>query len=193
MKWYEDYNLCYEKVTRTVPKVLADNTDYQVFLKLIAYGIFKSYIKIEDLNFVYDADKLDASLLRRLADSIGIFYPMEMAEDEIRVILKYFNKIKSIRGTESSIKQLVRILNRTEQSIIDGGLAEYVDVEVEEYQEGCLIVRYDGITDFDFVREMLKFVTPVGYKLEVAHKDKGGIKFSSDVSNNVTEITSILK
>ncbi|AMM44854.1 hypothetical protein SP15_055 [Bacillus phage SP-15] len=169
----------FELAKRAVPDVLSRDPKYQIILKLLAYALYRDRELISALDYAYNADLADSELLTKIADTLAIDYPLAFDEGRLRLLLKYYNKIRRNRGSLDSIKQLIRILETTEEDIALNRVAEYLDLTVEEIREGSIIIEYDGITDFEFVHSMLRTVRPAGYEVHLANKD-GPVKYKYD-------------
>lgn len=172
----------YELAKRSVPKILSEDKNYQVLLELLGSALYRDHNLINNLDYAYNADLADGELLTRIADTLGIDYPISFDENRLRLLLKYYNKIRRNRGSLDSIMQLIRILEATEEDIALNKTEMFDQLEVEEIREGSIIIKYDGITNFEFVHQMLKRVRPAGYEVLLSHI-KGPSKYKFDISN----------
>ena len=107
-------------------------------------------------------------LLPRLADTLDFKIPVDYPEEEVRMLIKYLQKIRRTRGTFASIKKLIRILNISRREILEMSWESYGSVDVvESTDKGVLFVQYNNLYDLDFIMHMLKYVMPAGYLFRV--------------------------
>lgn len=165
--------------SKSVPEVLSNNKDYQVFLELLGSALYRDHRLISVLDNAYNVDLLDDEMLPKLADTLEIDYPITFSISRLRLLLKYYNKIIRNRGSLDSIQQMLRILEATEEDIAMNLIPEYNDLEITEMREGSILIEYDGITEFEFARKMLRKVRPAGYEVILANKE-GPVKYKFD-------------
>ena len=79
------------------------------------------------------------------------------------MLIKYIQKIRRSRGIINSIKQLIRLLEISEEEVLSLSFTDYASVEVDEPEPGFLMIHYNRISDFEFANEMLRLVMPAGY------------------------------
>lgn len=165
------FNDCFDIVNGMIPKNLRSNEEYVVLLKLLAYSIFKLYENMERIDNAYSVDGAFDEELPKIADTLGIIYPIGANADRLRLLLKYYGKIINNRGTIYSIKQLARILEMDEPDIYNISLDDYSNVLVEEIYDGFILIKCDNITDFEFANIMLRKVVPAGYRFAVMNRN----------------------
>jgi hypothetical protein len=189
MKTFEE---CLSIVERIVPKMLSKNPEFSVLLKLLAYSLEMNYKELDRIDNAYNVDFVDKKELPKLADTVGIEYPIGGVTERLRLLLKYYGKIIKNRGTEKSIKQLVRILEYDEVTLYNMSLEDYSDVEVLSEGECFIKILFDGITDFDYAHQMLRKVVPAGYRFEIANKNGPIVKGFDGGSLQDTSVVNII-
>jgi len=167
----KSFDECLSMVEGLVPSILKNNEEYRVLLKILAYSLMRNYEGIDRIDKAYDVDFVDDRDLPKLADTMNIQYPIGSDSDTLRGILKYFKKILKNRGSVDSIKQMVRVLENSEEDLYNISLEDYSDVDVRLSYDGLIVVSYDGIEDFDYTYDMLLRVVPAGYRLELSNLD----------------------
>ena len=161
----EGYFIKYAK--NSFPSVLSEVEMFQVLIKVLAWAVARSYQQPTILKYIYDPDLVLGTLLPKLADTLDFILPISYPEEDVRMIIKYLQKIRRIRGTFSSVKQLIRILNISRREILEMSWKTYGSVDVVEGDPGVLYVQYNNINDLDFVLHMLQYVMPAGYQYRV--------------------------
>ena len=152
---------------RCFPSILSEKDQFAVIVRVLAWAVARSYQQPIILRYIYDPDLVMGVLLPRLADTLDFTLPIEYPEEDVRMIIKYLQKIRRTRGTFSSIKKLVRILNISRREILEMDWATYGSVDVVESDPGVLLVQYNNYHELDFVLKMLKYVMPAGYLYRV--------------------------
>ena len=162
---------------RCFPSILSNEEAFQVLVRVMAWAVARSYQQPIILKYIYDPDLVLDVLLPRLADTLDFKLPVDYPVEEVRMLIKYLQKIRRTRGTFNSIKKLIRILNITRREILEMNWDLYGSVDVVEQEPGVLYVQYNNISDLDFVLHMLKYVMPAGYLYKVeSGLDTWGIK-----------------
>ena len=162
----EGYFIKYTR--KCFPSILSTNEQFEVIVKVLAWAVARSYQQPIILRYIYDPDLVMGVLLPRLADTLDFKIPIDYPEEEVRMLIKYLQKIRRTRGTFASIKKLIRILNITRREILEMNWRSYESVDVVESEDtGVLFVQYNNIYDLDFVMHMLKYVMPAGYLYRV--------------------------
>ena len=149
------------------PAVLSEVETFQVIVRVLAWAVARSYQQPIILRYIYDPDLVMGVLLPRLADTLEFTLPISYPEEDVRMIIKYLQKIRRTRGTYNSIKQLVRILNISRREILEMNWKSYGSVDVQEGDPGVIFIQYNNIYDLDFVMHMLQYVVPAGYLYRV--------------------------
>lgn len=174
---YDDLYLDYffDKTKKAFPSIYGENKDFQILIRLMAWAVARSYQQPRILKYLYNPDLVLDILLPKLADTLDFSYPLEYDLSRLRVLIKYLQKIRRTRGTFTSIKQLIRLLETTEEDILNMTFTDYSSVTIEEPIPGFLLIHYNRINDFDFANEMLKLVMMAGYnwRLESGLDTKG--------------------
>ena len=161
----EGYFIKYAK--KCFPAVLSEVDMFQILIRVLAWAVARSYQQPLILRYLYDPDLVLDVLLPKLADTLDFTLPISYPVEDVRMIIKYLQKIRRIRGTYSAIKQLVRILNISRREILEMSWTSYGSVDVQEGDPGVLYVQYNNIYDLDFVLHMLQYVMPAGYQYRV--------------------------
>jgi hypothetical protein len=165
----KSFDECLEIDSMGVPKKLLNNQDYMTLLKVIASTLEGNYENLHRLDMAYNTSFVDIRDLPKLADTKGIVYPTGADADILRLLLKYYGKILKSRGTFDSIKQMIRLLEFSESDIYNYTLDDYSAVQIKLVDTGFILVKYDGITDFDYAYTMLRKVVPAGFRFEVSN------------------------
>ena len=154
---------------RCFPSILTDVDEFNVLVRVMAWAVARSYQQPIILRYIYDPDLVLDVLLPRLADTLDFSLPINYPVEDVRMIIKYLQKIRRIRGTFNSVKQLIRILNVSRREILEMPWNSYgsVDVVQDSDYAGVLYVQYNNIYDLDFALHMLRYVMPAGYKFFV--------------------------
>lgn len=162
----EGYFIKYAR--KCFPSLLSENEQFEVIVKVLAWAVARSYQQPIILRYIYDPDLVLGVLLPRLADTLDFQLPISYPEEDVRMIIKYLQKIRRTRGTYASIKKLIRILNISRREILEMDWESYGSVDVVEAEEtGVLYVQYNNLYDLDFIMKMLKYVMPAGYLYRV--------------------------
>ena len=170
---YLDYYL--DRVKKSFPVFLSQKQQFVILIRLMAWAVARSYQQPRILKYIYSPDFVMTELLPRLADTLSFTYPLEYPEEQLRILIKYLQKIRRTRGEFNSIKRLLRILETSEEDILSMGFLDYADIEVTSDGKGVLLIQYNFIRDLDFANEMLRLVMPAGYtwRVENAQETKG--------------------
>jgi len=156
------------KITKLCfPSVLSEVDSFQVLIRVMAWAVARSYQQPIILKYIYDPDLVLDVLLPRLADTLDFKLPISYPVEDVRMIIKYLQKIRRTRGTFNAIKKLVRILNISRREILEMDFDAYQSVDVLEGDPGVLFVQYNNIYDLDFVDHMLQYVMPAGYQYRI--------------------------
>ena len=158
---YLDY--FFERTKKAFPTVLTEIEQYQVFIRLLAWALARSYQQPLILRYLYNPELVMEDLLPRLADTLSFTYPLEYPTSWLRLLLRYLQKIRRSRGTWKSVKQLLRLLESSEEDILSLDFNDYAAVTVEELSPGRVVIAYGNIKDFEFANSMLRMVMPAGY------------------------------
>ena len=143
-----------------------------MLIRVLAWAVARSYQQPIILRYIYDPDLVLDVLLPKLADTLDFKLPISYPLEDVRMIIKYLQKIRRTRGTFSSIKQLIRILNISRREILEMDWESYGSVDVVESEtQGVLYVQYNNIYDLDFVLHMMQYVMPAGYLYRVESGD----------------------
>ena len=160
------------KITkRSFPSVLSEVESFQVLIRVMAWAVARSYQQPIILKYIYDPDLVLGVLLPRLADTLDFTLPISYPEEDVRMIIKYLQKIRRTRGTYNSIKQLIRILNISRREILEMDWNAYQSVGIQEGDPGVIYVQYNNIYDLDFLVHMLQYVMPAGYQYRIESGD----------------------
>jgi hypothetical protein len=188
----KSFEECLAIVTEGVPEFLKANEDYYELLKVLAYALQKNYDELNRIDNAYNIDFVDIRELSKIANTLGIEYPIEASEEVLRLILKYYGKIIKNRGTLDSIKQMVRLLEMGESELYDETLFDYTNVEVILVEPGTLQVKYNGNANSDYAYKMLRKVVPAGYRFEITNMIDERIK-RSDSLTSIETLDSIVE
>ena len=124
------------KVTKKCfPSVLSEVDTFQILIRVLAWAVARSYQQPIILRYIYDPDLVMGTLLPRLADTLEFTLPLSYPEEDVRMIIKYLQKIRRTRGTFSSIKQLVRILNVSRREILEMNWNSYGSIGLQESED----------------------------------------------------------
>lgn len=189
------FDECLNIVESFIPRTLKSNTEYKVLIKTLAYSLMKNYESMDRIDNAYNVDFVDDRDLPKLADTLGISYPVGASAEVLRLLLKYYGKIIKSRGTLKSIKQMIRVLEFSEADLYNLSLDDYSSVEVKEIYDKFLAIKFDGITDFDYAYTMLRKVVPAGYRYEVMNLNGPIVKdfelfYATDKVSNVNILCS---
>lgn len=154
--------------------------DFIVISDLLAYAATNSADEERVLKYIYNTYLTEKELLPKSADTLGFNYPIGYPLEQLRVILEYYRKILKKRGTIKSIKQIIRLLNVSEDDIIRKDIKDYAEVIVEEVKEGFLLIKYDGIIDESFTEDILLKVVPAGNDFRLESTEKGPKRYRMD-------------
>ena len=152
---------------RCFPSILSEKEEFSVIVRVLAWAVARSYQQPIILRYIYDPDLVMGVLLPRLADTLDFKLPISYPEEDVRMIIKYLQKIRRTRGTFAAIKKLIRILNISRREILEMDWEQYGSVDVVENDTGVLLVQYNNLDDLDFILKMLKYVMPAGYLYRV--------------------------
>lgn len=166
---YEDLNLEYfiSKTEKAFPSILAEKSQFHILIEVMAWAVARSYRQPRILRYLYNPDLVIDSLLPRLADTLNFQYPLGYPLDQLRVLIKYLQKIRRTRGTWTSVRQLLRLLEIGEEDILNLSFADYTSIDIFPVEVGSVYIRYNRIKDFDFANKMLELVMPAGYKWQL--------------------------
>jgi P2-related tail formation protein len=177
------YNECVQVIKSLIPNNMFINEGFRALVNVVAYTMSKQYEQMDYLSNVYNVGKVDDDLLSKLADTLDIDYPIGSTEGRLRLLLKYYNKILKNRGTLDSIKQMVRILELTEEEVYDLTLSEYSNVNISQPLFGVILIKTDLVSDLDFAKKMLRKVIPAGYRCVIFSSSTGPNKGSFEAGN----------
>jgi len=166
----KSFEECLSIVNNLVPRKLKNNISFSTLLRILAYSMQKNYDELDRVDGAYDIDTMDEREIPRLADTIGIVFPIDKSVDTLKLILKYYGKIIKDRGSLASIKQMIRIIESTEEDLYNMSLDDYSDVTVSLIEPGFMMIRHDGTIDIEYAYSMLRKVVPAGYRYEIANR-----------------------
>lgn len=156
---------------RCFPTILSEVDSFQFLIRVLAWAVARSYQQPIILKYIYDPDLVLNVLLPKLADTLDFKLPISYPVEDVRMIIKYLQKIRRTRGTYNSIKQLIRILNISRREILEMSWRSYGSVDVLEGDPGVIYVQYNNIYDLDFVEHMMQYVMPAGYQYRIESGD----------------------
>lgn len=152
---------------RCFPSLLSEVEMFQVLIRVLAWAVARSYQQPTILKYIYDPDLVLDVLLPKLADTLEFKLPIDYPKEEVRMVIKYLQKIRRTRGTFNAVKKLVRILNISRREILEMNWDDYGSVGIQNGDKGVVFVQYNNINDLDFLIHMLSYVMPAGYRYYV--------------------------
>lgn len=107
----------------------------------------------------YNLDNLDEDMVYKVSSIYNIDYPLDYDTEQLKLLLKNYEKIRKERGVEKSLYMLFKILERSEKDLYQD---DTDDTLVTKLDEGSYKVTNSRIRDTDFAKYMAEKVTRAG-------------------------------
>lgn len=166
-----------------VPEVyVKESRDFQVISRLFTLGFNNAKYNANELLYLNDANLIDDSLLPLLQRKVGFYTSKEFTSDEIRQVCKVFYSLVRNKGSLEAIEEAIRIffqiqnintsayiniinkVYKLNSSVQDNEKSYILDNEKSYILE--IGINY-GIMDTTLLMEMLKYILPTGYYINI--------------------------
>jgi hypothetical protein len=145
-----------------LPEVYSsESRDFQILTRVLDYVQNSVKFDIDTIKSINSTEDIPAVYLERLKSKLGFFTTKMFPDEQLRFILEVFPYILRYKGSITGIKRCVysylKIINSTSGALID--------IDRENH---CISVGLPGTEiDFKLLEEMLKYVLPVGFYLDL--------------------------
>lgn len=144
---------------------VSESRDFQVFMRVLDFVQNAIKFDIDSMTNIIDTDAISGAYVDRLKSKIGFFTDTIYSDDTLRKVLSAFPHIVKYKGSEEGI---VRCVN-TFLNIM--GIKEGCTIDVHNNDDGYqYMVRIginNGTIDTTLLYDMLSYVLPTGYFVEV--------------------------
>lgn len=154
-----------------VPDVYVNGSrDFQLFCKLYNLCINASKYDVDSLINIVDTELCRETVLQNLSSRIGYISDYELDSDDLRYLLRAFPIIIKNKGTKLGIIQAVNTFLKL------SGVIANIDVSITNNKSGSendsyiirILITSDPFSlDERILREILRFVIPTGYIVEI--------------------------
>ena len=143
--------------------------DYQLFSVL--FDCLNSGVKfdIDSIRDVVDTNQISERLIPYLQTKLGFFTDLKIPTHKLRTILKAFSTIVKNKGSKTGIQDACEVFLKVEK--IDAEMS----VSVDNSRHCVIIETTKKIDDYRILREILRYVLPVGYFLEFRYHLPSGL------------------
>jgi hypothetical protein len=142
-----------ETAMQYYPDVFIEDKQYSVFPILLS-NVLTSVDGISNsILTAYDFNQCSNDVIYKLATLYNINYPLDYNIDKLRLLVKYYAYILKRRGTIQAIKDICRIIDRSEADMYNGDFAD--DTEVIKIDIGYYDIINTRITSKEFAKYLL--------------------------------------
>ncbi len=160
------------RINNLVPEIYRESRDFRVFLKLLDIVINTCKYDIDEWTSLYDPLTCKKEFLPLLADFLGYRYDNSLSVIENRIIMSEFNTMIKNKGSEIGLR-LAAALSMNAQLMNDPTSEAYIKAVSQlqflemfyDYDRGIIRIYYSE--DLSKVRDLFKYVRPVGSFLEL--------------------------
>lgn len=149
------------RTQNNVPSIYVDESrDFQILARLYDCVLNGVKYDIDSIKNILDTDRCGSSLLDALCNKVGFKHKYDIAEEDLRYIIKAFPTIIKNKGSLLGIKQCIYVfmkMNNINTNI-------YVEVDNTVYEVRVGIEHF--YTDTRILNELFKYVLPTGYNVE---------------------------
>lgn len=137
----------------------SESRDFQILTRVLDYVQNSVKFDIDMINSINSTEDMPSVYLERLKSKIGFFTTQMFPDDQLRFILEVFPYILRYKGSITGIKRCIYAYLKMINS------SSGAQISIENY---CVRVGLPvGESNFKLLGEMLKYVIPVGFYLEM--------------------------
>ena len=144
-------------INSTTPDVLRSSA-FDVFGKLLTSSASRVLINSNQITEAYNLDTLSEDMVYRLISFYDIEYPLNYEISWLELLVKTIEKIRKVRGTEKSIRMLLRVLERSEMDLYND---DSDDIEIHG-TDGHYYIHCSRLRNKEFTEYMLRKVMRAG-------------------------------
>lgn len=144
---------------------VSESRDFQVFMRVLDFVQNSVKFDIDSMTSIIDTDAIPGAYVDRLKSKVGFFTNNIYSDDTLRKVMSAFPHIVRYKGSEEGIVRCVNtflnIMGIKEGCVID------IYNNDSEYQYTVRIGINNGNIDTTLLYDMLAYVLPTGYFVEV--------------------------
>jgi len=150
-----------------MPAYVSGSRDFQMLCRLMTFIIGAGRNSADQLKYLNDSQKINDRLLNLLSNKVGFIQNKKFTNNQIRDVVSGFHELIKIKGTEDAIYKAIYLFFNALN--IDGiakvNIVSYNDNENDSYRVQVGIQSV--VKDFSLLYELLKFVVPIGYYIDI--------------------------
>ena len=178
------------RVEKNVPDVYVNESrDFQVLLRLLTYILAAGENNAYDLKYLNSPNEINSSLLTLMQGKVGFFTDNYYSDAQIRDVVDSFADVVKYKGSMRGVREAVALFFNALN--VDGKVNITVNNYVEEGGQYLIDIEVNAdVLDFKLLYDLLQYVVPFGYIVDVHFPYEQELKRKSSV-NGSTEDESV--
>lgn len=152
---------------KNVPDVyVKESRDFQVLLRLLTYAISAGKNNADALKHLNNPQLVNSNLLSLLQQKAGFFTELTFQDLQIRDVISGFQDVVRNKGNIQGIQDAIALFFNAMN--VDGTAIVYWYNNTNTNERYYIDIGIAAeVENFDLLREILKYVVPFGYKLNI--------------------------
>lgn len=157
-----------------VPDIYVDESrDFQLYLRLLNIIIGGTKFDIDHIVDIFDPKICNNRVLDLLCTTFNFRPKIRFTDQDLRLILSGFGGLIRNKGTRKGIEQAISLVMKTQNITTK----YYIDIVNKDPERSSNINYYielqiDQIVNRSYLSELLEYVKPVGYTVDIFSVDK---------------------
>lgn len=145
-----------------VPEVYPNQSrDFQMFCRLYDLVFNSTKQSIDSMRYTTSSLNCNSKVLPLLKTKVGLFTDVEIAHEDLRIILSAFPYIVKYKGSMKSLEYVVNLYARLTSSA-----GSYIKIRPVNTDYVISIISSSPIQKTELLFDMLKYIIPSGYVLD---------------------------
>lgn len=148
-----------------------DSRDFQMLTRLLTFALNAAKVQADQLLYLNDPILINNKLIPLLQTKVGFWTPYEFTDDSLRMVCDVFDLAVRKKGSRQGIVEAIEVFLRTigvttdfdifiQNKDVDGNDVYYIEIGIN-----CLW------HDSTLLREILRYILPTGYILNIYFYD----------------------
>lgn len=152
------------RLQENVPEVyVKESRDFQLFCRLYDVVNNASRFNVKSTSMLLSPEKCIDSMLPLLCTKVGFFPKSEYNVHALRLIIESFPYMMKYKGSKRGIEIAVHTILKAENNYSS------VKVDVNDALGEIMIYTSKPITDELLLKDVLSYVIPIGYSIEIGY------------------------
>lgn len=171
------------KLEENVPDIYVEmSRDFQLLCRVYDIFVNSNIITQSKIRQQLNIDQIDDKLLKLLAGRLGFSSDNYIPTEVMRNILLQFPFMIKNKGTKIGIEQAIKSVIKQTSNVSNVSISSINSVNINDGEIDVTVVSDDAsAVDTSYLSDVLKYVVPVGYTVNVAVSQ---ISTSSIVTRN---------